>query len=89
MEQWGGGSEPVVADSHHYNEEQDPDPHQMESRIRICIKVESRIRIRIKVKEGSGSASWVHNTGLKEVFSQRVELILNKDAQGKVFCYRN
>ncbi len=36
--------------------------------IRIRSIVKSRIRI--KVKEGSGSASWVHDTWLKDVFSQ-------------------
>jgi hypothetical protein len=51
----------VVADSHHFDEEQDPtrsryvlseksdpDPHKSESRIRIRIEVKSRIRIRIQ-----------------------------------------
>ncbi len=36
---------PVVADWHHFDEEQDPDPHQSESRVRIHIKVKRGIRI--------------------------------------------
>jgi hypothetical protein len=63
----GGVCRPVVADSHHFDEEQDPNTLKVVSRIRIIIKVKSRIwirikvkiriRIRIKVKVGSGSAS--------------------------------
>jgi hypothetical protein len=45
---------PVVADSHHFDEGQDPDraPHHSESRTGIRIKVKSGIRVRIKIKRG-------------------------------------
>jgi hypothetical protein len=45
-----GGFLPVVADSHHFDEDPYPDLHQSKSRIRIRIKVKSWIRIRTKVK---------------------------------------
>jgi hypothetical protein len=36
---------PVIADSDHYDEEQDPDRNEVNSGIRIRIKVINRIRI--------------------------------------------
>ncbi len=44
---------PEVADSHNFDEEQDPIRIKMKSWIRIRIKMKSWIRIRIKVK------SWI------------------------------
>jgi hypothetical protein len=51
MEPWRV-SRPVVADLHHFDEEQDPDPDR--------INVNSRILIHIKAKRGSGSAPTVY-----------------------------
>jgi hypothetical protein len=52
MEAWRG-YRPVVADSHHLDEEQDPDPYPIEVKswiwVRICIKMKKWTRIRIKV----------------------------------------
>jgi hypothetical protein len=40
---------PMNADSHHFDEEQDPDIMKSQVRIRIKVKRDIRIRIRIKM----------------------------------------
>ncbi len=52
---------PVTADSHHFEEEQDPDPYYSKNRIRIRTKVKIWIRIRIKVKRWI--PVWIRNPG--------------------------